>query len=280
LTLRVTRTVARTSTDLSKGKRNELGIVLRLEEDGYQSPFVAGIEHVNIEQALRVRECALTNKPYLFVSFRSDSRAAWPTGLSMNNIKRQIIHRGRLTCHVVDVLYIRGTRTKPYRGVLRHLYTHEADATATPAQTSDPGNSRQTSISVEETEEDGYVVVNQAPSAKKRRARDDSPDFEILEQEPPKRKTQHPSKQGRLVFVDVFCGAGGASQGAAQAGYYVQWGLDKDEDAFAAYRLNHPGAYAWKMNAHDFPPNGISKESWKVNVLPLSPPCCYWSPAQ
>ncbi|KAI4625534.1 hypothetical protein J4E80_002666 [Alternaria sp. BMP 0032] len=260
-------------------KTNELGMVLRLDEDDPTSPFVAGMEDIEIEDVLRVRDCTLTNKPYPFLSFRSDGCAAWPNSMSKDEVKRQIFHGGRLTCRVVNILYISGTRTKPYGGVVRHLYTHEADATATPAQTSDPGNSRQTSISVEETEEDGYVVVNKAPSAKKRHARDDSPDFEILEQEPPKRKTQHPSKQGRLVFGDVFCGAGGASQGAAQAGYYVQWGLDNDERALAAYRLNHPGAYAWKMNAHDFPPKGISKESWKVDVLHLSPPCCYWSPA-
>ncbi|KAI4702103.1 hypothetical protein J4E81_002465 [Alternaria sp. BMP 2799] len=260
-------------------KTNELGMVLRLDEDDPTSPFVAGMEDIEIEDVLRVRDCTLTNKPYPFLSFRSDGCAAWPNSMSKDEVKRQIFHGGRLTCRVVNILYISGTRTKPYGGVVRHLYTHEADATATLAQTSDPGNSRQTSISVEENEEDGYVVVNQVPSVKKRRARDDSPDFEILEQEPPKRKTQHPSKQGRLVFGDVFCGAGGASQGAAQAGYYVQWGLDNDERALAAYRLNHPGAYAWKMNAHDFPPKGISKESWKVDVLHLSPPCCYWSPA-
>ncbi|KAI4712674.1 hypothetical protein J4E89_002942 [Alternaria sp. Ai002NY15] len=260
-------------------KMNELGMVLRLDEDDPTSPFVAGMEDVEVEDVLRARDCTLTNKPYPFLSFRSDGCAAWPNGMTKDNIKRQIFHGGRLICRVVNILYISGTRTKPYGGVVRHLYTHEADATATPVQTSDPGNSRQTSISVEETEEDGDVVVNQAPSAKKRRARDDSPDFEILEQEPPKRKSQHPLKQGRLVFGDVFCGAGGASQGAAQAGYYVQWGLDNDERALDAYRLNHPGAYAWKMNAHDFPPKGISKESWKVDVLHLSPPCCYWSPA-
>ncbi|KAI4933897.1 uncharacterized protein J4E92_003566 [Alternaria infectoria] len=223
-------------------KTNELGMVLRLDEDDPISPFVAGMEDIEIEDVLRVRDCTLTNKPYPLLSFRSDGCAAWPNSMSKDEIKRQIFHGGRLTCRVVNILYISGTKTKPYGGVVRHLYTHEADATATPAQTSDPGVSRQTSISVEETEEDGYVVVNQAPSAKKRRARDDSPDFEILEQEPPKRKTQHPSKQGRLVFGDVFCGAGGASQGAAQAGYYVQWGLDNDERALAAYRLNHPGA--------------------------------------
>ena len=115
---------------------------------------------------------------------------------------------------------------------------------------------------------------------KKRHARDDSLDFEILQQEPPKRKTQHPSKQGCLVFKDVFCGAGGASQGAAQSGYCVWWDSNNNEDALAAYRLNYPGAYAWEMKAHRLPPKGVRNKSWKVDVLYLSPYCCYWSPAQ
>ncbi|KAI4680034.1 uncharacterized protein J4E88_005925 [Alternaria novae-zelandiae] len=260
-------------------KMNELGMVLRLDEDDRRPPFVAGMEDVDIEEVDRARECTLTNKPYPFLSFRSEGRAAWPNSMSKDDIKKQIFHGGRLTCRVVNILYMSGTRSKPYGGIVRHLYTHEADATATPAPTQGPGLSRETSIAIEDSKEPGYVVVSEEPSSKKRRARDESPDFEILDHEPSKRKIRHPSKQGRLVFGDVFCGAGGASQGAAQAGYYVQWGLDNDEGAFAAYRLNHPGAYAWKMNAHDFPPNGISKESWKVDVLHLSPPCCYWSPA-
>ena len=121
---------------------NELGMVLRLNEDDPTSPFVAGMEDIKIEDVLRARDCTLTNKPYPFLSFRSDGCAAWPSGMTKDVVKRQIFHGGRLICRVVNILYIRGTRTKPYGGVVRHLYTHEADATATPVQTSDPGHSR------------------------------------------------------------------------------------------------------------------------------------------
>jgi len=268
----------RTYADSSQGKMNDMGIVLRLDEDDHKSPFVAGMEDVEIEKVDRARECTLTNKPYPFLGFRSEGRAAWPNSMSKDDIKKQIFHGGRLACRVVNILYPSGTRSKPYSGIVRHLYTHEADATATPIPNRESGLSCKMSIAIDDTEEPGYVTVNKEPSAKKRRARDESPDFEILDHEPSKRKIQLPSKQSRLVFGDVFCGTGGASPGAAQAGYYVQWGLDNYDSAFAAYRLNHPGAYAWKMNAHDFLSTGISKKSWKVDVHHLSPPCCYWSP--
>lgn len=247
-------------------------MVLHVDEDDSRSPLVAGMEDVKIEEVVRLRECTLTNKPYPFMSFRTDGNTAYPSGMSDSEIKREIFHESRLTCRVVNVLYISRGRNKPYGGIVRHLYTHEADKSEDCIP--DPGYSRKTPISVEsDIEDDDCVLVS-----RKRRTRDDSPDFEILEEKHPKRKG-NPLKQGRLTFGDVFCGAGGASQGAAQAGYYVQWGLDNDERALKSYSLNHPSAYALKMNAHNFPPDGISKENWKVDVLHLSPPCCYWSPA-
>jgi len=242
-------------------------MVLHVDEDDSRSPLVAGMEDVKIEEVVRLRECTLTNKPYPFMSFRTDGNTAYPSGMSDSEIKREIFHDNQLTCRVVNVLYISRGRNKPYGGIVRHLYTHEADKSEDCIP--DPGYSRKTPISVEsDIEDDDCVLVS-----RKRRTRDDSPDFEILEEKHPKRKG-NPLKQGRLTFGDVFCGAGGASQGAAQAGYYVQWGLDNDERALKSYSLNHPSAYALKMNAHDFSPDGISKENWKVDVLHLSPPCC------
>jgi DNA (cytosine-5)-methyltransferase 1 len=46
----------------------------------------------------------------------------------------------------------------------------------------------------------------------------------------------------KLRAIDLFCGAGGLSQGFRQAGFDVRLGVDFDEDACAAYRLNQPGA--------------------------------------
>lgn len=46
----------------------------------------------------------------------------------------------------------------------------------------------------------------------------------------------------RLKVVDLFCGAGGLSQGFRQAGYEVIAGTDNDPDACATYARNFPSA--------------------------------------
>ena len=43
------------------------------------------------------------------------------------------------------------------------------------------------------------------------------------------------------VFIDLFCGAGGASTGARQAGYSVQLAVDANPIFLEAHAANHPG---------------------------------------
>ena len=40
--------------------------------------------------------------------------------------------------------------------------------------------------------------------------------------------------------IDLFCGAGGLSLGASQAGFKLQFAADKDRNALSTYALNHP----------------------------------------
>lgn len=47
-----------------------------------------------------------------------------------------------------------------------------------------------------------------------------------------------------LRVVDLFCGAGGLSEGFRQAGYEVAAGSDHDPDAMATYAANFPGSLA------------------------------------
>ncbi|KAL5115988.1 hypothetical protein ACEQ8H_006105 [Pleosporales sp. CAS-2024a] len=88
-----------------------------------------------------------------------------------------------------------------------------------------------------------------------------------------------PTKHKQYTFADCFCGCGGASQGAVQAGLHVIWGLDFDEDALDAYQKNHTGALPFHCNAHNFPPQGYNIKDLRVDIVHLSPPCCYFSPA-
>jgi DNA (cytosine-5)-methyltransferase 1 len=256
-------------------KVNELAMVLRVDEHDTRSPSVAGMEDVDASEVVCVRECTLTNKNYPFKSFRMDGGAAYPRGMSQEETKLQIFHGGRLTCRVVAMFYL-NKNGKPYGGIVRHLYAAESDPVEDADSTSRSGLSHETSISVEDNDEDDCVIVS---NKGKRRARSES--IEMLETEPiKKRRSPHLTKKDQLIFGDVFCGAGGASQGAKQAGYYVKWGLDGWDRALETYRLNHHTAHTFLQNAHDFEPDGVGKEYLRVDVLHLSPPCCYFSPAQ
>lgn len=44
--------------------------------------------------------------------------------------------------------------------------------------------------------------------------------------------------------IDIYCGAGGTTYGAMQAGLNVVYGLDRDPSAVRTFAYNHPGAYA------------------------------------
>jgi DNA (cytosine-5)-methyltransferase 1 len=76
---------------------------------------------------------------------------------------------------------------------------------------------------------------------------------------------------------DLFCGAGGFSAGAAQAGCRIAFACDSDAEALETHRRNHAGAVHRLMNLPSddipFPTDG---RSFHVHG---SPPCQQFSPA-
>lgn len=51
-----------------------------------------------------------------------------------------------------------------------------------------------------------------------------------------------PSSSGKKTAIDLYCGAGGTSTGAAAAGIDVRYGLDYDKHAVTSFSANHKGA--------------------------------------
>ncbi|KAI0477104.1 S-adenosyl-L-methionine-dependent methyltransferase [Xylariaceae sp. FL0804] len=118
-----------------------------------------------------------------------------------------------------------------------------------------------------------------------------------------------PSPQGWIVkspgqkytFGDMFCGAGGASLGARKAGFQVRLGCDNHNGACATWRAAFPEATLFDLDVHDFLTrvvdnsdiddidnggrgsggggNNNNNHLLRVDVLHLSPPCQFWSPA-
>lgn len=81
-----------------------------------------------------------------------------------------------------------------------------------------------------------------------------------------------------LTAVDLFCGAGGLSEGLRQAGFNVVAGSDNDPDAMATYAANFPSAGAL---CGDIRNPGIREQldalTAGVDVLVGGPPCQAYS---
>lgn len=252
-------------------------MTLNIDTDDDRAPLIAGLEDVTVDEVLRKRECLFTNKCYPLQYWREQPGSnRFPLHTSKAEAIRKVFEEGRLCCRVV---YIRFTNQngKDTSGVVRHLYSEEADKLETILPVSGPGLSREHSLIIEDDDEEDAVIITGGLQGHKRRARPASVETVDCHL---KRKSSPPVKQVQYTFGDVFCGAGGASQGAVQAGLRVIWGLDNDKDAITAYSLNHPGALSFYQDAHQFPPKGHDTKDLHVDVLHLSPPCCYWSPAQ
>lgn len=81
----------------------------------------------------------------------------------------------------------------------------------------------------------------------------------------------------RYTFGDCFCGAGGTSRGAVDAGLRIEWGFDFDLPACKSYAMNYAGANVYNVDAHRF--SGLTNKDHKVDICHLSPPCQFFSDA-
>lgn len=83
-----------------------------------------------------------------------------------------------------------------------------------------------------------------------------------------------PHAQGRLRMVDLYCGAGGISEGFQQAGWTVVAGADVDPDAMATYACNFPAAAAVCGDLRaPATKKALLKAASGVDVVAGGPPC-------
>ncbi|RDA87395.1 hypothetical protein CP532_6973 [Ophiocordyceps camponoti-leonardi (nom. inval.)] len=82
----------------------------------------------------------------------------------------------------------------------------------------------------------------------------------------------------RYTLFDAYAGAGGVSRGAQSAGFQVSYAIDKDRDACRTWKLNFPAARLFEMSVDTFI-QSASGQHIRSDVLHMSPPCQYFSPA-
>ena len=76
-----------------------------------------------------------------------------------------------------------------------------------------------------------------------------------------------------LTVGDLFCGAGGFSEGFRQAGFKIAWAVDHWKPALETFKRNHPAANVIEADMHMLNPYSLEK----VDVLIGSPPCTHFS---
>jgi site-specific DNA-cytosine methylase len=86
------------------------------------------------------------------------------------------------------------------------------------------------------------------------------------------------SGDGKPKFVDLFCGIGGASEGAASAGYDVALAVDACKHALKVHKLNHPYTehFCLSLPTRTPLPFPCVGAVWHLHG---SPPCTYISNA-
>ena len=81
----------------------------------------------------------------------------------------------------------------------------------------------------------------------------------------------------QLRSIDLFCGAGGITEGFRQAGYVCLYGNDAMPDAIETFKLNHPEAQADCRSIEDVDPAAIRRQlglkRGELDVLVGGPPC-------
>jgi DNA (cytosine-5)-methyltransferase 1 len=98
---------------------------------------------------------------------------------------------------------------------------------------------------------------------------------------------------GKIVVIDLFCGAGGMSEGAAQALEEIASELDKDveefaelhavnhdEEALRAHRKNHSWAIHYNTGIETLDPTNVVGRDVTVHLLIAAPDCTQHSPAK
>ncbi|KAI0007556.1 S-adenosyl-L-methionine-dependent methyltransferase [Xylariaceae sp. FL0662B] len=258
-----------TRTRYLRGKlprlRNEVVFILQIDEDDQRSDEIQAAIQVPVRDVLKLRVFHVTNKNFPEHRFPPD----------VYKDITEIEEKGVLICRWKYRLVYQDTRTResrkpPLEFIIAHINGNEVPKSRFRASESwrmnawRGGKVRGGEFNPEERDFTTRVTVNV----------DELKDRNNIIEEPWIQK--QPRQQ--YTFGDMFCGAGGASSGARSAGFRVRIGCDNAVGACRTYRNNFPEACLYEQDMYDFI-QWIRNGSLRLDVLHLSPPCQFWSPA-
>ncbi len=86
--------------------------------------------------------------------------------------------------------------------------------------------------------------------------------------------------QPKIRAIDLFCGAGGSSTGASNAGVEIVAGFDHCPSATTIYSANFPKATVYQNDIRSLSPKDIRAEIGNIDLLLASPECTNHSVAK
>jgi C-5 cytosine-specific DNA methylase len=229
---------------------NELVWITEINGQEHQAGLDAVLQEVRLSEVKRLRTVIFTNQPYSQLSFKNE--------LEQSNQKLEDINRpeveesGRLYCR------------------WKYIQVHNRLKTDAEA-----------SISLLSYDEAAGVGCLE-PSDVRKNWRGDSRSVpggdSIKPQIDP--ETNEETTLQRYTLGDCFCGAGGVSRGAIQAGLDVAWAFDNDMLAIHAHRKNfrNHGTESLLTSDAQFM-DKIKQNGYYADVVHYSPPCQGFSEA-
>ncbi|KAI1166699.1 S-adenosyl-L-methionine-dependent methyltransferase [Nemania serpens] len=248
--------------------RNEVTMILHVDGDDSRPEEIQAAIEVHITDVIQVRNCHFTNAD--FPQHRIVS--------GVYSTTTDFEQKGVLMCRWRCIFRYRDSTTRiahfdeaqknaaPFEYIIEHLHARQASKKR--FQVSETGRFNVwRGGKVRGGEHDPKTQYSPVKGPVVHLDSQTDPEVVLIEKKPGQRYT----------FGDMFCGAGGTSCGARKAGLQVKVACDHHLGASNTYAEVFPEAQLHMMDIFDF----ITQVQLKirVDVLHLSPPCQFWSPA-
>ncbi|KAI0424478.1 S-adenosyl-L-methionine-dependent methyltransferase [Xylaria sp. FL1042] len=248
--------------------RNEVVMILHVDSDDKRDEKIQAAIEIPIFDVVKIRNCHFTNAD--FPQYR--------TVLGIYSTSSELEQQGVLMCRWKCIFKYRDSETRiahfkkqkkaaPLEYIVEHLNANE-ESIKRRFMVSESGRFntwRGGKVRGGEHDPENEIGPIKGPLVQL----DGEEDSELVTI--PKRPGQ------RYTFGDMFCGAGGASCGARKAGFQVKVACDSDNGACNTYAKLYPEAQLHMLDIFEFIRRGDLNV--RVDVLHLSPPCQFWSPA-
>ncbi|KAI1861809.1 hypothetical protein JX265_009312 [Neoarthrinium moseri] len=242
--------------------RNEVCQILQIDaDDGRPDEEQAAVE-VPVESVIRLRDVHCTNSN--FPSHR------YP---SVYHGTDEVEEKAMLACRwkyrlVYKNAAARGKKQAPSQYIIAHLAAHEASTDHSRVSDRARLNAWRGSIA-----RGGSYNINTNEDLQA--IEDVDEDFDADPDWTDKKPGQ------RYTIGDMFCGAGGTSLGAQQVGFHIRVACDHAKYACMTHRHNFPLTDLRESDIYSFIHEDLVWGGGRdyVDVLHLSPPCQFWSPA-